>query len=159
TVTIDHLLPSVVLNTTDVASLLVAHPWTLIKIDPSGEPLWIRHFDQPHSEEVYRITAAAPAPDDGFYLLGNYGEDVTLKTESDALLIRVDSEGAVVWSQRFGSETEGERGWTLVPYLGGVAVAGSTWNSESASQWTAFSILFDDDGAVMWSKKLLAPLC
>jgi hypothetical protein len=158
TVLIDNLLPSFAISTSDVATLVVAHPWTLLKLDPSGELLWTAYFEQPHSEEVYRITAAAPAPENGSYLLGNYGEDIHLKIGSDTVLARVDGHGAVLWARRFGSETEGERGRVLVPFEGGVVAAGSTIGGTPA-HWRAYVIYFDDAGEMVWSKQFQAPEC
>lgn len=146
-----ELLASNVLNLGDGTMLVVAHPYTLMKLEADGSLIWAEQFDVVYRDTTIRLTSVVPAPDGGFFVGGTAGEDRAYGQKVDAWLMRLDKSGSVVWSKRWGNPTDGETLRTLVAWQDGVVASGATW-VPAVSHWRAWTTRFDGDGNVLWSK-------
>ncbi len=153
-----ELLVSNALDLGDGTMLVVAHPYTLMKLEADGSVLWAEQFDVAYRETTMRLTSVVSAPDGGFFVGGTAGESRIYGQKVDAWLMRLDKRGNVVWSKRWGNADDGETLRTLVAWQDGVVAAGATW-SPSAAKWRAWTTRFDGDGNVVWSKTYDARQC
>lgn len=101
----------------------VNKPW-LLRLAPDGTVRWDKRLSGGKDDASDSLDALVPAGDGGFFMSGS--------TESkgagrkDAWLVRVDSEGTVLWDQRYGDQFDDE--FTALTALpdGGVLTGGST---------------------------------
>lgn len=157
TVELDDLLPSRVVDAGDAGMLLVAHPYTLAKIEASGELDWAKRLDVPHEQDDLRFTAAAAAPNGGFYVVGTRGDDPNA-SNWQAWVLRTDAEATPLWSKTWATPETQTNLRAAIAYEGGVVAVGDVYDREQ-SAWHGLIVKFDDDGEVAWSKHLYAPDC
>ena len=154
----NELMPGRILNLADGTLLVVAHPYALLKLESSGELVWAKQFNVAYKNETIRLTGVAPAPDGGYFVAGNAGESRALLQEVDAWLMRFDSGGNLLWSQRWGTPEDGEMIRSLVPFGDGTVAVGATW-LPAISKWRSWAARFDADGKVVFSKIFDAREC
>ena len=120
-------------------------PW-LVRTDESGNELWSKTYEAPGGQGNLRGIVATE--DGGYGLVGNsWGSE----SGSDALLIRVDSEGNELWTRTYGSDkSDSCYGLALSP-SGGFAVTGYT-NYQGASGYDGWLVGTAADGEELWSQ-------
>ncbi|WP_405068684.1 alpha/beta hydrolase-fold protein [Kribbella sp. NBC_01510] len=91
----------------------------------SGEPLWMRQFGTPASDEAWGLTAD---PSGGVYLTGYTAGDFsgTLAGDKDFLVARVDGDGVLTWRDQFGTTGNDKGAAVAVDPSGNLYVAGFT---------------------------------
>jgi hypothetical protein len=97
----------------------------LARYSASGDPVWMKQFGTPASDEVWGL-AADPAG--GVYLTGYTAGDFagTLVGDKDILVARADGDGALTWRDQFGT-TGNDKGAAIgVDASGNVYVGGFT---------------------------------
>ena len=138
----------------------------IVKYDDSGNVVWKRNFGGSGIEEFYSGTAVP----DGVVVVGysaaeSFGNGdwtgVTGKGESDAIIIKYDNNGNVVWRKNFGGNDRDEFfSVTTVPD-GVVAVGYSYSRSFGNGDWVGVTekgsgdciiVKYDNDGNVIWKK-------
>ena len=104
-------------------TLPVNKPW-LLRLAPDGTVRWEKRYSGGKDDRSDSLDAIVRAGDGGFFMSGS--------TESkgagrkDAWLVRVDSEGALLWEQHYGDQFDDE--FTALTALpdGGVLTGGAT---------------------------------
>ncbi|HEX5130965.1 MAG TPA: FlgD immunoglobulin-like domain containing protein [Candidatus Krumholzibacteria bacterium] len=79
----------------------------VLRLDPTGEPIWARGFTS--TSFAYYPLAIAATPDDGVVLAGGFGG--TLSTGGppltasgvDVFVLKLTADGTLVWARRFGN--------------------------------------------------------
>jgi hypothetical protein len=156
---IPDLLLTRAVPTTDAAMMVLAHPYTLMKLDPAGDLFFAKRFLVPaYAETRLRFTDMVPDGHGGFYVGGTLGEDATKTNVHDAWLLRVDRRANVLWSRRIGDAEWSEDIRVLIPVDGGVVAAGARYNDDGA-RWHAPLFGFDEQGNLLWAKELVASDC
>jgi hypothetical protein len=153
-----ELMPSRVLPLGDGSMLVIAHPYTLMALEADGTLIWSKQFDLTYLDATMRLTDVAPAPDGGFFVGGTTGDSRSYPELVDAWLMRFDQKGDLTWSRRWGTAADGETLRSLTAFEGGVVAGGATW-IDAESGWRAWTVRFDADGNVVWSKGYDARAC
>jgi hypothetical protein len=117
-----------------------------IRTDSQGDALWTRTYGGAGSDEGYGI---AETSDGGFVIAGStqsYGSG-----DYDVYLVRVDSDGNMLWKKTFGGE-ESDRGRAVILTAnGGFLVAGSN-ESETPGTSDFYLIRTDPNGNQVWMR-------
>jgi len=120
--------------------------WMVIKTDASGNFSWARTIGGSASDECFSV---AQTSDDGYVIGGvtySYGSGV-----ADALLVKLSSAGAFVWSRVVGATGEDRIHALVNTYDGGIAAAGRTINYGGGG--ADFLLMkFDASGNLLWSR-------
>lgn len=157
TTTLDDLLPSRVIDSGDARMLLLAHPYTVAKIEAGGDVVWAKRFDVPHEQDDLRFTGIARAPKTGFYIAGTRGDDPNASSWR-AWVLKTDELGTPQWSKTWASPETQTNLRNAIAYADGVVAVGDVYDPE-LSAWYGLVARFDDDGELVWAKHLMAPDC
>ena len=148
------------LPTRDAGLLVVGHPYSLLKVGQGGGVLWATRFvDEGKIQETgpngwladqRTFLGAASAADGGFYVAGSH-QDVDA-TPAEAWLLRLDANGSIAWSRRFGHDTH------LYPVAAaalddGVFLAGLGWDAD-ANERRLWLARVKGDGTLAWAKRI-----
>ena len=145
--------------TEDAAMMLLAHPYTLLKVDPAGELFWARRLALDVYRETWlRFTDLAPDGAGGFYVAGTVGDEYNSSLHHDALVVRIDAEGELLWTRRLGDTTWGENPRALVALEDGVVAIGAMWD-DSGARWRGLAFRLDDQGGLVWARQLVIDDC
>ena len=130
----------------------------LTKFTPQGELLWTKTYGGSGEDVFTRVTVA----DNGDVILvgGTYstnGDLTASKGEMDALIIRVDSEGNLIWSTTAGDISYDRFVDAVIGKDGNIAVAGWT-NSTTGTFGSSYGgsdgvvAYFSPTGELLWSR-------
>lgn len=157
---IPDLLPGRVVNADDGGMLVVAHPYTFLKVGADGDLKWARRLAVPAYRETWlRLSAATSDGEGGYYVAGTYGEHVLdATTSADAWVMRLSPAGDILWSKRIGGPAEGNMVRSIVAFEGGVVVSGSTW-SQARALWSPFVYRLDRQGSLRFAEGLAVDDC
>jgi len=90
----------------------------IAKVDPDGSPIWYKHFG---TDTAYEFFEGVDIDADGNLLLsGSVKNDLG----EEALVMKIDADGNVIWQQRFASGPESRFNDILVDTDGSLYVAG-----------------------------------
>ncbi|MEL7020541.1 MAG: T9SS type A sorting domain-containing protein [Bacteroidota bacterium] len=110
-----------------------------IAVDEEGELIWERTYGDDQKQEALAVTAY-----DETYIIA--GKTVSEQTEStDALLIRIDSDGEIQWQQAYGAGETDIAYAVLTTNTDEIVFAGSTGFNNYLTK-------LDGTGEVIWSK-------
>jgi hypothetical protein len=116
----------------------------IVRIDDQGNALWNLTV---HDKETKLFSAAAAQ--DGFILVGltcSY-----TKNDSDALAIKIDSDGRILWSKTYGWSGDDALRAVIVTQDDGIVVAGYT-NSLGNKDYDFWLMKMSQDGVVTWTR-------
>jgi hypothetical protein len=123
----------------------------LVKVDAHGTMLWNKTFGGPFTDYGCNIIATL----DGNYALVGYTCDnnATGDLESpDAWLIKVNSDGNMLWNQTYGTATDSDYATTLAATAdGGYVLAGALYPNVTGTE-EAWFFKVDAQGTLQWSK-------
>jgi len=138
----------------------------IIKYDYEGELIWKKNF----GGDTYNIYYSVTDVSDGFVAVGISGSGsfgsgdwvgVEGKGGTDAIIVKYDNNGDVVWKKNFGGSEDDQYQWvTEVPdgiIAAGYSVSGSfgagDWTGiEGKGSWDAIIVKYDHNGNVIWKK-------
>jgi hypothetical protein len=136
----------------------------IVKFDNDGNIVWKKSFGGNDTDEFFSVTAVSG----GIVAAGNSCEysfgtgdwaDTEGKGDTDAIIIKFDNDGNIVWKKNFGGIGEDVfSSLTSVP--GGIVAAGrSAWlgtgdweGVDGQGIFNATVVKFDNDGSAVWKK-------
>lgn len=132
----------------------------IFKLAASGEIAWKKMFGG-SAEDV--ANAIAPTADGGFIVVGHsFSNDGDLQGvnlgQSDILVVKVSSQGAVQWSKVYGGSGEESASCLVVHSDGSVVIAGYTTSNDSDFGWMnrgerdVFVLKINNRGELLWTK-------
>jgi hypothetical protein len=143
-----------VLQLDDATLLVLAEPYTLLKLEANGEVIWAKRFAIANNGKTFlRFTSAAKAPDGGFFVGGGVGEGGP--TDADSWVMRLSAAGDVLWSRRWGTPETADMLRQLVAFGDGVVSVGSRWQRiiETNSDLRRGTLVrLNGNGDRVWSK-------
>jgi hypothetical protein len=120
----------------------------LIKIDEDGNVIWGRTYGLDKSDYANRVIVTK---DGGFVLLGETINFLNHEKNSDILVVRMDSEGAVLWAKVYGGNNT-DYGYSIQETTDGGFIIGGETNSYGAGEWDFYCLKLKKDGVVQFSK-------
>jgi len=139
---------------------------TLVKFDNDGDVVWKKNFGGEGIDNFCSVAVAS----DGFVAAG-YSNEFSFDSEDwagvrangdvDAIIVRFDSGGDVVWKKNFGG-TGIDRYYSVTEVSDGFVAVGNsnsfgTGDLEGFSKkggFDAIAVKYDNDGNVLWKKSL-----
>jgi hypothetical protein len=152
---ITELLPDHVAPSQDAAMLVSAYPWALLKVDAGGDLVWAKQFAFAPKSDVWRVSDITADGSGGVYLIASYSTG-TIPLDVDTLAARLDGAGQVLWLRRIGDASVSEVPRVVIPFHGGIVVAGSkcTLNASGLCGFkTLWAVNLDSSGTVSWSRE------
>ncbi len=118
----------------------------LVKIGASGNMMWSQTYGGTGDDYAFSLVATS----DGGYAI--VGETRSFKAEgSDWWLVKTDSSGNMMWSQKYGETNYGGRAYSLIVASdGGYAIAGDT--SATGAEGHFCLVKTDASGNLIWQK-------
>lgn len=114
---------------------------------PGGQEVWTVHYDGGLQLEDYGQRVATDADDDVIVV----GMTRAMgQNQSDAIILKLDDDGQVLWDERYDGETGIDYFWgvAILPDQSIVAT-GATTNEMGAQQ--PIIVVYDEDGDVLWT--------
>jgi hypothetical protein len=113
----------------------------ILRNTPDGGLAWVIPLG-------FEVMDAGPAPGGDLYVVGSGGEMIDDRPVYFIVVIRIDSEGDIVWERRYGAPDEPWNYPRAVAWSddGKVAVGGSAGND-------FLTILLDADGQILWDAR------
>ncbi len=144
----------------------------IVKYDSSGNVVWKKNFGGWGNDVFYSVTTSS---DNGFLAVGSSNEDsfsgsfnpgdwsgVSPKGGMDAIIVKYDSSGNVVWKKNFGgAQTDLFKSVTPSADGGAVAVGSSNSGSFNTGDWSGVSpkggmdaiiVKYNPSGELVWKK-------
>ncbi|MFC2150158.1 T9SS type A sorting domain-containing protein [Calditrichota bacterium] len=116
-----------------------------IKLDSSGQEIW----SEVYGGDGWDVCRSVITVADGGYLLGGYTDSFGAGS-TDFYLIRIDSDGEVIWSETFGSRGTEQCRSVIQTDDGGFLAAGiTTYLGEGGEE--IYAVKIDSAGEVEWS--------
>ncbi len=159
---IDELLPDRVTNTGDAAMFVAAYPWALLKVDASGELMWAKQFPFKPNDDWWRLSDIEADGSGGFYLTAGYGTDDYYELDFDSLVARLDADANILWLRRIGDSMKGEIPRIIIPFDGGIVVAGSKCDilpNTLCDNLRLWAVHVDSNGTILWKKEYPVTEC
>jgi len=139
----------------------------IVKYNNSGEVVWKKNFGGSGSDYFYSVTAVS----DGIVAVGNswapsFGNGdwsgVTGTGDNDAIIVKYDNNGEVVWKKNFGGSSM-DYFYSVTVVSDGIVAVGNSWEeSFDTGDWTDFPtkggttdaiiVKYDNSGEVVWKK-------
>lgn len=141
----------------------------IAKLGPDGMPLWAHHIGGSDSDAAHDVAVGA---DGAIYVTGSFKRSMNVagttfqsKGNEDVYLLKLDSQGGVLWSKHFGSHYKdfGQRVAVdgrghvvlLAEFTDDVAFGGETLASMGNRDLAVVKL--DADGQHLWSKRFGSP--
>ncbi|MCL2041218.1 MAG: fibrobacter succinogenes major paralogous domain-containing protein [Bacteroidales bacterium] len=144
----------------------IAYDATIVKYNLNGDALWRKNFGGSSTDIYYAITTVSDGiVAAGYSYLDSFGNGdwtgVTGQGYYDAIIVKYDNNGDVVWKKNFGGSGE-DRYNAVTAVSDGIVAAGySQPDSFGNGDWTgvtgkgdvdAIIVKYDNDGNVVWKK-------
>jgi len=118
----------------------------IIKVDTNGNVIWETTYGTTNGwDGLWPIIETS----DGGYLAGGWFYNLT-QDSKDALLIKVNENGDIIWAHTYGGAEEDEF-YSIQETVDGFIVTGKS-ASYSSSMFDGYIVKIDFDGNVIWSK-------
>jgi len=125
----------------------------VVKTNASGTVMWERNFGGKEADAASDIIATS---DGGYLIAGSYQHDTAERTDVDAYLIKLDTNGNVEWEKKYGG-TGGDKASTVRQVAdGGYVFVGYT-ESYGAGEFDVYLVKLDANGNVIWYKTYGGP--
>ncbi len=118
---------------------------------PALAETWSKTYGGDGDDNVFDILST---DDGGLYLLGATNIQYEPESRADLYLIRIDSEGEVLWEKTYGSDMFGQS--ITFTADGNLLIAGITMSDDTG--FDTYLLKIDTEGNSLWSKTLSGPL-
>jgi len=139
---------------------------TVVKYDNNGNVVWKKNFGGSDYEEYYSVTTVSDGVVAvGYSSVGSFGNGdwtgTSGKGNSDAIIVKYDNDGNVVWKKNFGGSGSDEFQSVTTVADGIIAVGYSYRESFGNGDWEgiaakgngdAIIVKYDNNGNVVWKK-------
>jgi len=119
----------------------------LFFVDSDGNVFWGKEIG---GGGYYRGNSVALTRDGGFIVAGSYS--LSGRRSGDALLVKTDETGEMVWSRTFGGPNDDTFNDVIQTHDGGYLVVGSTASFGAPNSENVYIVKTDEYGNQMWSK-------
>ncbi len=126
------------------------------KVDKEGNVLYKSTWNTQYSEEQFLISLTN---DGGFILYGYVDAELGLSNKGgdDAIIIKYDKEGNVLWQKYWGGNKTDKFNNVELTKDGGYITVGETWSTdiegiENKGSGDALIVKYDKDGNILWQK-------
>ena len=117
----------------------------VVRLDPAGDTLWTKVFDDSESEVGYSIIATQ----NGGFVIG--AQSTIDFYDSDVWLVRVDASGDLLWHQAYGGPNRETGGMVAELPNGDLLVAAGYGTIQApASRANPYLLQLDVQGTVLW---------
>ncbi|MCL2596543.1 MAG: hypothetical protein FWD66_02545 [Paludibacter sp.] len=136
----------------------------LVKYDNNGNVVWKKNFGGSYFDYYYSVTAVSDGiVAAGYSNVGSFGTGdwagVAGKGADDAILVKYDNNGNVIWKKNFGGSDE-DCYYSVTAVSDGVVAVGYSYPSSFGNgDWTgvagkgdAIIVKYDNNGNVLWKK-------
>lgn len=133
-----------------VGSVFIGSAWSdigVIKTDASGAIQWQKNYGTTDVEIGYTITQL----NDGGYVIGGYTGPFSPPVV-DALLLKINSAGTLLWAKKFGTTNNSEYTKSLQATSDGGFIATGDWNNGASGNPSTFVVKSDASGNLQWNK-------
>lgn len=118
----------------------------LVSVNSNGDTLWTREYDTGGSERIYDMCSTT----DGGFIMGGEVIQWSPWFASDALVIKTDASGNVLWSRTYTLDSADESICSIIQTSdGGYAIAGSTWYGSWIGEFDLI-LKLDANGNIVW---------
>lgn len=121
----------------------------ILKINQDGIVQWSRILGDNFGNAVNAITKSS---DGGYFLAGSFYKS----SYGDLIVVKIDASGNMLWERTIGDEKNNMGEAVIATADGGCIVAGSTSLFLSGGQDDISVIRFNNTGALLWQKTILA---
>lgn len=119
----------------------------IVKIDKYGNLLWMKNFQSQYNENAYRMISI----NDGFLICGDTQN--TPDRSTDALVIKVDLNGQILWKRNYGGRG-GEIAYDIKPTGDGNYILSGAYSDPSTGKSDVLIFTINSSGDLIWSKNL-----
>jgi gliding motility-associated-like protein len=150
---IDNDFPYVIRVTSDGGFIIAgtcqpgSYDYLIVKFDVSGNVQWNTSYGFSYDEAPRDMVIAT----DGGYIIGGHLRRINNGSDYDALLVKLDQNGAIQWSKVFGGTSSDDIRGLAVTSDGNYAATGLT-QSYGAGGQDAFLVKFDINGNFLFSQ-------
>ncbi|MBT9130554.1 MAG: hypothetical protein DDT41_00840 [candidate division WS2 bacterium] len=118
----------------------------ILKLDSQGGVIWEKTYGGEGGGVVHSIQQTL----DGGYIVA--GETLSFRTRVNIYLLKLDSQGGVIWEKTYGGEGD-DRAYSIQQTSdGGYIVAGYTWPLGGGIRTDIYLLKLDSQGKVIWEK-------
>ncbi len=119
----------------------------IMKIDEAGNEVWQAIIGDMDYDEAYAIISGKGG---GYLIAGS--TDSSGDVEADAMIIRIDEDGNLIWRKTYGDE-RAERLYAISPADdGGYVAAGRTETAVGTRIFNALLLKVDEEGSEIWQR-------
>lgn len=120
----------------------------VIKVDKSGNPMWIKNFGQiPYEDEAYSV---CPGNGGGYVIAGRIASS---STNSKSYVLRVDDGGNLIWQKIIGGDGD-DLAYSICPGNGGGYIVAGRTSSFNAAGVDVYVAKLSENGDTVWQKAL-----
>lgn len=134
-------------ETSDAGYIVLGQNW-LLKLRQNGDAEWLKLY-KPEMNVQGGFLSGELTSDSGYIVSG--WNRVGGSGKNDFLVLKLDSQGSIVWQKTYGGESEDFASSIQQTPDGGYIVAGST-ESFGAGKGDLWVLKLDSDGRVIWGK-------
>ncbi len=120
----------------------------LLKINQLGDTLWSKVLLD--DVDIHHIVAASNV-DGGLYITGSHAFRINYRLQSDAFIIKTNSEGDTLFTRLIGGN-EDEMGYSVVATPDGGCIAAGTTQSFGAGSDDVYLIRLNSSGDIVWTR-------
>lgn len=117
----------------------------VIKIDQNGDTLWMKNYGGAYYERLIGFDVTSI----GDIIL--LGQKVDSNSNEDLWLLKIDSNGTIIWEKIFGGTRTESAGYVSTLSNGNIMIGGST-NSSGSGDYEGWVFETDSSGTLLWEK-------
>ncbi len=125
----------------------------VLKLDDSGNKIWDISIQAGFTQFAVNWSTSITVLSTNQLLIGGYTDDGTVNSNKDGFVIKLDTNGNVIWSKRYGTVGQDRVFSVLEMHNGDYIVAGyQVVNSSGTGSDGLFIIRIDTSGNIVWDK-------